>query len=192
MTTTIYFVRHGNVHNPNNIVYARLPRYRLSELGCQQAAAAAQALKDSRPAAIYTSPMLRARQTAAFITAEHPELKLKINRLINENYTPYQGKTFAEIAGLDIFAGVQPPFDTPTGLLARSLGFIEFARRRHADQSVIAVTHGDVVRVIVRWAFGRPPQRDGEELPFPGTGSVTAFIFESPNQVLPRLEYLTQ
>jgi broad specificity phosphatase PhoE len=192
MPTTIYFVRHGNVHNPTSIVYARLPRYRLSDLGCQQAAAAAQALKDSQPAAIYTSPMLRARQTAAFIAAEHPGLKLQINRLINENCTPYQGKTFAEIAGLDIFAGVQPPFDTPASLLARSLRFIAFARRRHAGQSIIAVTHGDVVRVIVRWAFGRPPERDGEELPFPGTGSVSALVFADLAQVLPRLEYVLQ
>ena len=31
--TSISFVRHGHVHNPENIVYGRLPGFRLSDLG---------------------------------------------------------------------------------------------------------------------------------------------------------------
>ncbi len=72
MQTTLYFVRHGHVYNPQQIIYARLPRFRLSDEGVQQAILAAAVLKDVHPAAIYTSPMLRARQTAGYIAREHP------------------------------------------------------------------------------------------------------------------------
>jgi broad specificity phosphatase PhoE len=188
--TTLYFVRHGHVHNPANIVYARLPRFRLSDEGREQAAIAAQTLKDTHPAAIYSSPMLRARQTAAIIAAQHPGLRVRIDSQINENHTPYEGAPLAEIMGKDIFAGVQPPFDRPADLMARSVAFIERMHRRHAGESIIAVTHGDIVRVIIRWAMGYPPQRDGRELPFPGTGSVTALVFASDAVKLPELKYL--
>ena len=193
MKTTLYFVRHGHVHNPRNIVYARLPRFRLSEQGCQQAAQAAQILKDVRPAAIYTSPMLRARQTAGYIVREHPELRLRISNLINENYTPFQGVSFSvlEQRNWDIFTGVEPPYERPADLLQRSLRFIAQMRRYYPGQQVIAVTHGDIVRVIIRWALGYPPENDGSQVPFPGTGSVSALIFDGPDQERPALEYLS-
>ena len=40
MTTTrtqVHLVRHGEVHNPDRILYGRLPGYRLSELGQEMA-----------------------------------------------------------------------------------------------------------------------------------------------------------
>ncbi len=193
MQTTLYFVRHGHVYNPQQIIYARLPRFRLSDEGVQQAILAAAVLKDVHPAAIYTSPMLRARQTAGYIAREHPGLRLRISRLINENFTPYQGTSYAEIEKLngDIFKGVQPPYEQPADMLRRSLRFIAKMRRQYPGQAVIAVTHGDVVRVIVRWAMGLPPEKDANDIPFPGTGSVSALTFEEGSQSLPELRVLT-
>ncbi len=191
MKTTLYFVRHGQVENPKNIVYARLPRFRLSELGRSQAAEAGQILKDVQPAVIYTSPMLRTRQTAEIIAREHPELRVRISSLINENYTPLQGLSFDVVAQRngDIFTGVQPPFELPADHLKRALKFIAMARRVYEGKSVIAVTHGDIVRVIIRWALGYPPENDGNDVPFPGTGSVSVLIFDTPDQERPVLEY---
>ena len=42
--TTVHVLRHGEVHNPDKILYGRLPGFRLSELGVQMAKAAATAL----------------------------------------------------------------------------------------------------------------------------------------------------
>jgi len=192
MNTTLYFVRHGHVYNPQQIVYARMPRFRLSDEGVQQAVEAARVLKESNPAAIYTSPMLRARQTAGYIAREHPGLHLHISSLINENYTPYQGASYTEIAKLNgnIFSGVLPPYEQPADMLHRSLRFIAKMRQAYPGQAVIAVTHGDVLRVIVRWAMGLPPEKDANDIPFPGTGSVSALVFEGDNQALPELKVL--
>ena len=44
--TTVHFLRHGEVHNPDLVLYGRLPGFRLSEDGLQMAKDAADALKD--------------------------------------------------------------------------------------------------------------------------------------------------
>ena len=62
--TQIHFVRHGEVHNPQKIYYGRLPGFPLSEEGRRQAQAAAHALRARPLAAIFSSPMQRARETA--------------------------------------------------------------------------------------------------------------------------------
>ena len=43
--TTLYLVRHGEVHNPAGIIYGRLPGFGLSERGRRQIARAAEALQ---------------------------------------------------------------------------------------------------------------------------------------------------
>jgi broad specificity phosphatase PhoE len=40
--TTVHLLRHGEVHNPDGVLYGRLPGFRLSELGERQAVAAAE------------------------------------------------------------------------------------------------------------------------------------------------------
>ena len=65
--TTIHLMRHGEVHNPEGILYGRLPGYHLSELGRQMALQVADVLSASGHdiAAVITSPLERARETGA-------------------------------------------------------------------------------------------------------------------------------
>lgn len=65
MSAAIYLVRHGEVANPDHIVYADLPGFGLSDRGKQQAAAAARRLVPV--ATVITSPLPRAVETAAII-----------------------------------------------------------------------------------------------------------------------------
>jgi len=51
--TSISLIRHGHVHNPDNIVYGRLPGFRLSELGREQAQAVAAYWRDKPLAAVF-------------------------------------------------------------------------------------------------------------------------------------------
>ena len=69
--TLIHVVRHGEVHNPERILYGRLPGYHLSELGQQMAQAAAEHLADRRITYVVSSPLERARETAAPIARAH-------------------------------------------------------------------------------------------------------------------------
>lgn len=68
-TTIVHLVRHGEVHNPQHVLYGRLPGFRLSALGEKMAeqAAAALAGRDIRIAC--SSPLERAVQTLEPIAA---------------------------------------------------------------------------------------------------------------------------
>ena len=49
---TIHLIRHGEVHNPDHVVYADLDGFGLSELGRQQARAAAARLAETDVCAV--------------------------------------------------------------------------------------------------------------------------------------------
>lgn len=66
--TTIHFVRHGEVDNPNHVLYERLPGFHLSARGVRMAKATAQYIATVPQmrgiSAIYSSPLDRTRETA--------------------------------------------------------------------------------------------------------------------------------
>jgi broad specificity phosphatase PhoE len=115
MQTTIYFVRHGEIDNPQQLYYGRLPGYHLSETGQAQARAAAAYLENVELSAVYTSPQLRARQTAEVICAKHQRLIPQTLELLNEVYTPYDGTPYAELVprDFDLYTDSAPPFEQP-------------------------------------------------------------------------------
>ena len=65
--TTIHLMRHGEVHNPEGVLYGRLPGYHLSALGSRMAQQVADVLTASGHdlTHVITSPLERARETAA-------------------------------------------------------------------------------------------------------------------------------
>ena len=67
----VHLLRHGEVHNPEGVLYGRLPGYRLSDRGEQMAQLAAEALAGHDIAAVVSSPMERAQQTAEPIAQGH-------------------------------------------------------------------------------------------------------------------------
>ena len=67
----LHLVRHGEVHNPDHLVYADLPGFGLSELGRRQAAETATHLADHEVGIVVSSPLQRAIETAGFIAARH-------------------------------------------------------------------------------------------------------------------------
>ena len=69
--TTVHLLRHGEVFNPQGVLYGRLPGYLLSDLGHEMAERAAVALADRDIASVVSSPMERAQQTAAPVAARH-------------------------------------------------------------------------------------------------------------------------
>jgi len=68
--TTVHLLRHGEVHNPDRVLYGRLPGFRLSEAGRQMAKLAANALADRDVTHLVSSPLQRAQETAAPLAAE--------------------------------------------------------------------------------------------------------------------------
>jgi len=62
--TVVHLLRHGEVHNPDHVLYGRLPGFRLSDLGEQMAVQAAKWLAGRDITLVRSSPLERARQTA--------------------------------------------------------------------------------------------------------------------------------
>lgn len=61
----LHLVRHGEVFNPDHVLYGRLDGYHLSELGHRMAAVSAESMKGRPVSALYASPLLRAQESAA-------------------------------------------------------------------------------------------------------------------------------
>ncbi len=188
-STRIYLVRHGEVHNPRRILYGRLPRYGLNDAGRQQAHAAARWLNGRPLAALFSSPMLRARQTALAIVSGAPDLRLQISSWLNEVCTSYQGRPGAELdaRGGDVYTGSGKGYEQPEDLVARVRKFSLRARKRYDGGHVAAVTHGDIVTFTVLWALGfelTPKNKTrlrqaGYPVAYPGHASITTLIYRT-------------
>ena len=71
MSSTVHVVRHGEVHNPEKILYGRQPGWRLSERGQEMARTIGDWSKTLDLGALHVSPLQRAQETAAPIAAAH-------------------------------------------------------------------------------------------------------------------------
>ncbi|GLZ06413.1 histidine phosphatase family protein [Actinomadura sp. NBRC 104412] len=91
--TIVHLLRHGEVHNPDGVLYGRLPGYRLSEDGVLMAKAAARWFAERDVAAIFSSPMQRAVETAAPI-AEAFGLTVTVDDGLLEADNHFEGMTF--------------------------------------------------------------------------------------------------
>jgi probable phosphoglycerate mutase len=180
--TTILLVRHAEVHNPDGILYGRLPRYGLSELGRRQAGVTARVLAEEPVSLIYTSPQLRARQTAGIIARAHPGIPVRVTALLAEVLTSWQGRPFSDLEkiGFDFYGNpLSEQDETLEKLWHRIEKFVRRTVRRHAGQTVVGVTHGDFI-VLARSVYsGLPLSVASMRAPhvYPGHGSITKLTF---------------
>jgi broad specificity phosphatase PhoE len=147
--TVVHLMRHGEVHNPDGILYGRLPGYLLSELGREMADQVARFLGDHDVVWLVASPLERAQETATPIAAA---LNLSVetdDRLIEAgNY--FEGKTFGVGDGALSKPSVWPrlvnPFTPSWGepyeqIAARMLGAIADARTAAYGREAVLVSH---------------------------------------------------
>jgi broad specificity phosphatase PhoE len=185
--TQISLVRHGHVHNPGSILYGRLPGFRLDRQGVQEAQRAGRALRGKHIAAVFSGPLLRARQTARELLVCSGNRQLRISRLLTEVYTVFEGRPSAEIAALqdDLYTGAPPGFEQPEDIVARGMRFMQRMRRQYPGEHIAAVTHGDIIVFMILWAKSMPfspanklrLSASGVLNGYPSTGSITTFTY---------------
>ena len=93
-STIVHMLRHGEVYNPDKILYGRLPGYRLSELGVQMAKAGAAHLAGHDVTYVVASPLERAQQTAEPFAAEF-KLPVAVDDNLIESSNFFEGKRVA-------------------------------------------------------------------------------------------------
>ncbi len=108
--------------------------------------------------AIYTSPLLRARQTAQILAAPHPDAELHRSRLLLESRSSYQGSPNSILKpGFSFYEPLPDPNDeTMEVIFARMLRFLRLVAGRHAGKTTVAVSHADPITIMRVGLRGRP------------------------------------
>jgi broad specificity phosphatase PhoE len=91
--TVVHVMRHGEVHNPEGVLYGRAPGYHLSELGRKMADRVAEHLAARDITHVVASPLERAQETAAPVAAAHG-LEVAVDERLIEAANVFAGKTF--------------------------------------------------------------------------------------------------
>jgi broad specificity phosphatase PhoE len=91
--TVVHVMRHGEVHNPDGVLYGRRPGYHLSDLGRRMADRVAEHLADRDITLVVASPLERAQETAAPI-AKAKGLTVETDIRLIEAANVFEGKTF--------------------------------------------------------------------------------------------------
>ncbi len=165
MPPLVIGIRHGEVHNPQNVIYSGLPGYRLSDLGRQQASSVADALRDVPVAALYASPLERAVETASFISEATGVPIVEDERLVEWlHWQQWAGMTWEQMA--EHPDGSFERYTTDPGSVATGESLDELAdrfgswladvERDHPDGLVVGVTHLEPLRAILLRKLGRP------------------------------------
>jgi broad specificity phosphatase PhoE len=92
-TTAVHLLRHGEVENPDRIIYGRLPGYHLSANGRAMAEAAEGFFADRGVVALFSSPLERALETARPV-AERLGLPVVVDERLIEPWNHFEGLRF--------------------------------------------------------------------------------------------------
>ncbi len=93
MSSTVHVLRHGEVENPNKILYGRQPGWYLSARGQEMAATLGEWSKSIDLGALHVSPLQRAQETAAPIAAAH-KIEITTDERLIEAANIFEGKSF--------------------------------------------------------------------------------------------------
>jgi len=163
-------VRHGEVFNPERVLYGRLPEFGLSDLGVQMAeAAAADLVERGRPVArIIASPLQRARESAEPMAAAFG-LPVTIDERIIEPTNFFEGKRMRGPGGAlrdprnwpALVNPLRPSWGEPFRSIAdRMLAAIDDAWNSVDDGDVVLVSHQLPIWMVHRALAGERLAQD--------------------------------
>ena len=95
LQTTVHLLRHGEVHNPEGVLYGRRDGFHLSELGHRMAQRIGEAIGERDIVHIRTSPLERAQETAAPLAGVRGVTPTIDPRVI-ESANDFEGLSFAD------------------------------------------------------------------------------------------------
>jgi len=99
MSTTVHVARHGEVENPQKILYGRQPGWRLSARGQEMAKVLGEWSKGINLGALHVSPLQRAQETAAPIAKAHG-IEITTDERLIEAGNIFEGKSFEPGSGI--------------------------------------------------------------------------------------------
>ena len=184
--TTILLIRHAHWEGVGRVLAGREPGIKLSASGAAEAEHLAGALVRLPIAAVYNSPLERARETALPLARRLGLEPTDAPGLLELDFGRWTGR---EIAALESDPEWQrfnrergtariPGGETMAEAVARARGALAELSRYCPDQLVAAVTHGDIIRGVLTDAFGLPLDRMFQLVVEPA--SVSVLVTGSP------------
>lgn len=147
--TVVHLMRHGEVANPDGVLYGRLGGYHLSELGRQMADRVAEHLTARDVTYVCASPLEQAQETATPIAKAHG-LDIATDERLIEAENVFQGKTFGVGDGAlknpENWKHLVNPFKPSWGepyvdQVIRMKGALDAARDRARGHEAVLVSH---------------------------------------------------
>lgn len=161
--TVVHVMRHGEVENPDGVLYGRLPGFHLSDLGRQMAERVAKQLADRDITHVVSSPLDRARETAQPIAQAH-SLPVEVDSRLIEAANVFEGKSFGIGDGALRHPGnwkhVRNPFRPSWGepyieQVVRMRGAVDAARDAARGHEAVCVSHQLPIWVLRSFVEGR-------------------------------------
>jgi probable phosphoglycerate mutase len=155
--THVLLIRHASNDWVGDRLAGWTPGVHLNEEGRQQAAALADRLADWPIAAIYSSPLERAMETAQVVGGAH-ELPVQVEDGVGEaRYGQWTGQSIKELAKTPEWTQVQfnpsgarfPEGESLGEVQARAVAAVERLRTEFPDGTLAIFSHADVIKAVV-------------------------------------------
>ena len=191
ISSTVHVVRHGEVHNPESILYGRQPGWRLSERGQEMAETVARWSSELSLGAIHSSPLERAQQTATPIAAAHGISITTDDRLI-EAANIFEGKKFGVGDGVlrqpsawrHLWNPWRPSWGEPYAeQVARMQAAIQHAYESASGKDALVVSHQLPIWILRSSIEGRPFLHDPRRRQC-SLASVTSLHFDASGKIV--------
>ncbi len=197
MTLRMLLARHGQTaYNAERRFMGQLD-VPLDDVGRAQAQAVAARLSTELPAAIYSSTLKRALETARAIQAaipSHPELRTDV-RLIEGQFGDWEGRKYDDLRANDAerlarwedgrLDNTPPNGESLEDLAERVQAAYRDICAAHSNQTVLVVAHGGTIQVMLTLALGLPLE-DYRKL-WVSNASISELLIDTQRTVLFRL-----
>ncbi|MBW8784840.1 MAG: histidine phosphatase family protein [Novosphingobium sp.] len=163
MTATILLIRHAAHAHLGTILSGRTPGISLSREGESQAARLARQLEGVAIHLLQTSPVQRARETAAAIAASHPGLVAESVPALDEvDFGEWSGRAFIELAAdpqwgtwnRDRANATAPRGESMAQAQQRAWSHVEAVALAQSGRTIAMISHCDIIRAVVARVLG--------------------------------------
>lgn len=188
--TTVHVMRHGEVYNPDGILYGRLEGYHLSERGHAQAEKVAEYLADRDIVLVVASPLQRAQETATPI-AKRLNLPIETDDELIESLNIFEGQRVSPGDGAlrdprnwrHLWNPLRPSWGEPyRDIAARMRRAVDRARRSAQGHEAVCVSHQLPVEILRRSLTGKRFAHDPRKRQC-GLASLNSFVYDGDTLV---------
>jgi broad specificity phosphatase PhoE len=186
MSSTVHVIRHGEVENPQKILYGRQPGWTLSKRGLEMAEVLGEWSKAIDLGALHVSPLQRAQETAAPIAKAH-SIAIHTDERLIEAANIFEGKPFGIGDGVlkhpsawsHLYNHFKPSWGEPyEEQISRMLAAIFDANKAAQGRDAIVVSHQLPIWILRSAVEGRRLIHDPRKREC-SLASVTSFHFDS-------------